>query len=165
MAIRTIRSPILPVSSCRSTRRRAVSRSDDSIGGPVGDHVAALTPYARSLGIAVDRYEDGVPVITVPFASGVEGRPGHFHGGATSGVLETAGYAALRCALTERGVQPQLKPINITVQFLAAAKNETVFAMARINKLGRRNANLTVEAWQSDRSRPVATAVMNILMV
>jgi acyl-coenzyme A thioesterase PaaI-like protein len=37
--------------------------------------------------------------------------------------------------------------------------------MARINKLGRRNANLTVEAWQSDRSRPVATAVMNILMV
>ena len=26
-------------------------------------------------------------------------------------------------------------------------------------------ANLTVEAWQSDRSRPVATAVMNILMV
>ena len=91
-----------------------MSRSDDSIGGPVGDHVAALTPYARSLGIAVDRYEDGVPVITVPFASGVEGRPGHFHGGATSGVLETAGYAALRCALTERGVQPQLKPINIT---------------------------------------------------
>ncbi|HBK16827.1 MAG TPA: PaaI family thioesterase, partial [Erythrobacter sp.] len=33
-----------------------------------------------------------------------------------------------------------------------------------ITKLGRRSANLTVEAWQDDRSRPIATAVMNVLM-
>ena len=123
-----------------------------------------LTPYARSLGIEVDSFEDGIPVLVVPFASNVEGRPGVFHGGATSGLLETAGYAALRAALAEREVQPQLKPINITVQFLAAAKSETTYAKARITKLGRRNANLTVEAWQGDRQRPVATAVMNILM-
>jgi acyl-coenzyme A thioesterase PaaI-like protein len=30
--------------------------------------------------------------------------------------------------------------------------------------LGRRNANVTVEAWQDDRARPIATAMMNILM-
>jgi hypothetical protein len=30
---------------------------------------------------------------------------------------------------------------------------------------GRRNANVSVEAWQADRARPIVTAVMNILMV
>nr|WP_137676133.1 PaaI family thioesterase [Parerythrobacter lutipelagi] len=124
----------------------------------------SLTPYAQSLGITVDGYEDGVPVLTLPFASNVEGRPGVFHGGATSGLLETAGYSALRCALAGRETQPQLKPVNITVQFLSAAKSQPTFAKARITKLGRRNANLSVEAWQSDRDRPVASAVMNILM-
>ena len=38
------------------------------------------------------------------------------------------------------------------------------FACGRITKLGRRSANLTVEAWQDDRERPIATAVMNVLM-
>ncbi|MEW4448417.1 PaaI family thioesterase [Qipengyuania sp. JC766] len=128
------------------------------------DHPEALTPYARSLGIAVHGHESDVPVLCVPFDSIVEGRPGFFHGGATGGLLETAGYAALRAALAERDEQPQLKPINITVQYLAPAKNETTYAKARITKLGRRNANIAVEAWQGDRTRPVATAVMNILM-
>lgn len=129
------------------------------------EKMAELPPYARSMGIAIDSFEDGLPIVAVDFAPNVEGRPGVFHGGATSGLLETAGYAALRSALADREVQPQLKPVNITVQFLSAARNRTTYAKARITKLGRRNANLTVEAWQEDRNRPVATAVMNILVV
>lgn len=108
--------------------------------------------------------EDGIPVLTVDFSSIVEGRPGAFHGGATSGLLETAGYAALYTRLAMDGRKAQLKPINITVQFLAAGKSKPSYAKARITRLGRRNANVTVEAWQDDRSRPIATAVMNILM-
>jgi len=50
------------------------------------------------------------------------------------------------------------------VQYLAAGKSRTSYAAGRITKLGRRSANLTVEAWQDDRSRPIATAVMNVLM-
>lgn len=129
------------------------------------EFISELPPYARSMGIAIDSYEGGLPIVAVDFAPNVEGRPGVFHGGATSGLLETAGYAALRSALADREVQPQLKPVNITVQFLSAARNQTTYAKARITKLGRRNANLTVEAWQADRNRPVATAVMNILVV
>jgi acyl-coenzyme A thioesterase PaaI-like protein len=79
--------------------------------------------------------------------------------------LENAGYAALRTALIAAGRDPQLKPINITVQYLAAGKSRTSFAVGRITRLGRRNANVTVEAWQDDRDRPIATAVMNILIV
>lgn len=123
-----------------------------------------LTAYARALGISVHAIEDGAPVLTVGFSSVVEGRPGAFHGGATSGLLETAGYAALRARLEAEGRWPQLKPINITVQFLSAGKNKPAFASARITRLGRRIANVSVEAWQDDRGRPIATAVMNILM-
>ncbi|RGP40093.1 hypothetical protein BPTFM16_00369 [Altererythrobacter insulae] len=124
-----------------------------------------LSAYARSLGIAVHEIgTDGLPMLTVDFSSIVEGRPGAFHGGATSGLLETAGYAVLRAALIEKKLDPQLKPINITVQFLSAGKQKKTYALGRITRLGRRNANVTVEAWQDDRSRPIATAVMNILM-
>ena len=123
-----------------------------------------LTPYARSLGIELREWEDGVPVMQVPFAESVEGRPDHFHGGATGALLETAGYAALRIELAQRGRQAVLKPINITVQYLAAGKSRTSFAKGRVTKLGNRSANLTVEAWQDDRDRPIATAVMNVFM-
>ena len=124
-----------------------------------------LSAYSRSLGIAVHEIGgDSLPVLTVDFSSIIEGRPGAFHGGATSGLLETAGYAVLRAALIEKKLDPQLKPINITVQFLSAGKQKKTYALGRITRLGRRNANVTVEAWQDDRSRPIATAVMNILM-
>jgi acyl-coenzyme A thioesterase PaaI-like protein len=125
-----------------------------------------LPAYARSLGVTLTgETEGGMPVLTVDFGGNVEGRPQHFHGGATAGLLENAGYAALRTALLAAGRDPLLKPINITVQYLAAGKSQASFAVGRITRLGRRNANVTVEAWQSDRTRPIATAVMNILMV
>ncbi|MEM9502087.1 MAG: PaaI family thioesterase [Pseudomonadota bacterium] len=123
-----------------------------------------LPAYAQSLGIALYEVEAGLPVLTVDFGPNVEGRPSHFHGGATAGLLENAGYAALRAVLVREGRNPQLKPINITVQYLSAGKQKQTYALARITRLGRRNANLSVEAWQDNRDRPIASAVMNILM-
>lgn len=123
-----------------------------------------LPAYARSLGIAVDSIEGDTPVLVLPFGGIVEGRPTVFHGGATSGLLENAGYAALRAALAREGRQQRLKPINVTVQFLSAARSRATYARGRVLRLGRRNANLEVEAWQDDRARPVATAVLNVLM-
>lgn len=126
------------------------------------DHV--LTPYARSLGIRLDRWDDGTPVYSVEFAEIVEGRPQYYHGGATGGLLETAGYGVLRAELDRAGRRAMLKPINITVQYLAAGKNQVSYASGRITKLGRRSANITVGAWQDDPARPIATAIMNVLM-
>ncbi|MEP3420277.1 MAG: PaaI family thioesterase [Erythrobacter sp.] len=123
-----------------------------------------LPPYARALGIELHEMEGSVPVLSVDFGSNVEGRPQHYHGGATAGLLENAGYAALRARLDEEGREAQFKPVNITVQYLSAGKSRTSFAKGRITRLGRRNANITLEAWQSDRERPIATAIMNILM-
>jgi len=123
-----------------------------------------LTPYANSLGIIFEGEEDGAPVLALDFDNMVEGRPGHLHGGAISGLLETAGYELLRTTLMNSGRVRQLKPINITMQFLAGGKQRRTYAKGRITKLGRRNANIAVEAWQDDRDRPIATAIMNILM-
>lgn len=123
-----------------------------------------LSAYARSLGIRVAGEEGGMPLLAVDFGPNVEGRPQHFHGGATAGLLETAGYAALRTMLAAEGRDAVMKPVNITVQYLSAGKSKPTFALGRITRLGRRNANVTVEAWQDDRARPIASAVMNILM-
>lgn len=124
-----------------------------------------LPPYARALGIEVHCLEDGTPVLMVEFSPTVEGRPRHYHGGATAGLLENAGYAALRMRLQQDGRSVKMKPVNITVEYLTAGRSEPSYAKGRITRLGRRNANISVEAWQSDRERPIASAVMNILMV
>ena len=126
--------------------------------------MAELTPYAAALGIAIDHVEDGAPVLRVEFSDAVQGRPGALHGGAISGLLETAGYALLKSALMEAGRGAAMKPINLTVQFLASGKPRPTFARARIVKLGRRTANLSVEAWQDDPARPIASAVMNVMV-
>ncbi len=123
-----------------------------------------LTPYARALGIVLDRMDGEVPVLRVVFADAVQGRPGALHGGAISGLLETAGYALLRGALIRAGRPIAMKPINLTVQFLAAGKPRPTFASARIVKLGRRTANLSIEAWQDDPARPIASAVLNVMV-
>jgi len=131
---------------------------------PEDDAGFLLTPYARALGIELFELQDGIPVFTVPFGASVEGRPQHYHGGATAGLLEYAGYAALQARLIGEGREAQMKPVNITVQYLSAGKSRPSFAKGRITRLGRRNANISVEAWQDDPTRPIATAIMNILM-
>ena len=124
-----------------------------------------LTAYAGALGISVaETTAEGAPVLTLAFTHDLEGRPGAWHGGAIAGLIETAGYAALRAECAAQGRDPLLKPINITVQYLSTGRPQTSFARARIVRLGRRNANLAVEAWQDDPRKPIATAVMNILM-
>ena len=126
--------------------------------------IPILTPYARSLGIELHDWIEGEPILSVRFSDAVAGRPGAMHGGAISGLLETAGYALLRARLHRDGRDAQLAPINITVQFLRAGNEQTSYAAAHITKLGRRTANLSVEAWQDDRAKPIATAVMNVMI-
>lgn len=120
--------------------------------------------YAQALGMTLEYDADDWPLVAVGFGGNLVGRPGTLHGGAISGALETAGYAALRHVLASEGRTCRLKPINITIQFLRSGKSEQTWAMGRVTRLGRRTANVTVAAWQEDRDRPIATAVMNILI-
>jgi acyl-coenzyme A thioesterase PaaI-like protein len=56
----------------------------------------ALPPYARALDMTVVDDIDGAPVIAMPFADRVQGRPGFLHGGAISGLLEIAALPVSR---------------------------------------------------------------------
>lgn len=123
-----------------------------------------LPPYARSLGMEIDRIEDGAPVLAMDFAERVVGRPGFLHGGAIGGMLEMAAFAALRAELGKRETPVSLKPINISIEYLRGGIEQRTYAQGQVLRAGRRIANVRVEAWQNDRNKPVASCWMNFLL-
>lgn len=120
-----------------------------------------LPPYAQAMGMRFAGHEKGSPVITMDFAARAMGRPGFFHGGAISGVLEMAGFIALSAELERQEIAARIRPINISVEFLRGGIAEPIFAAGQVLRAGRRVANVQVEAWQSDRAKPVASCWMN----
>lgn len=122
----------------------------------------SLPPYAALLGITSQRQGDEL-VFAMPFGDGVLGRPGFVHGGAIAGLLEFAAFGTLYAALGE-GEGVTAKPINVTVQYMRGGTVQTTYATAVVSRLGKRVANVEAHAWQDDRTRPIASAQMNVLL-
>jgi len=124
--------------------------------------LAAAVPFARVLGLQLELRDDEL-IGVMPADRRLLGNPvlESLHGGATAGIIEcVAGLALLwRASLT---VVP--RPLEFTVDFLTSGKLAPVYAHARILKLGRRVANVHVEAWQSDRARPIGAGHGNFLL-
>lgn len=121
-----------------------------------------LPPYARLLGLDLEHGADGSPVMVMPFATDVIGRPGFLHGGAIGGLLEMAAIVALRHALSDDAVR--VKPINVTVDYMRGGRDRPTRAAGIVTRLGNRIANVEAVAWQDDRDRPIAAARMNYLI-
>lgn len=117
-----------------------------------------LPPYAALLGL---RREGNV--LVMPFQLRLIGSPGRLHGGSVAGLMEIAANMTVRAALDDAGAA--LKPINVTVDYLREGAPEDTFAEAILQRMGRRVANVRVEAWQSDRARLIAAARTNILII
>ncbi|MBB5684643.1 PaaI family thioesterase [Sphingobium boeckii] len=124
----------------------------------------ALPPYADVLGLSPDGWENNAPVLLMPFSDDVLGRPGFVHGGAIAGMLEMAAVSALYAEF-EGQAKPRLKPINITVDFMRGGRDKETRAVGIVTRVGTRIANVEAIAWQDDRSKPIAAARMNILIV
>lgn len=120
----------------------------------------ALPPYARLLGLSVERDDAGAPVLVMPFGDTMMGRPGFLHGGAIAGLLEVAAIAGLRHALAAQG-GGTVKPITITIDYQRGGRDRPTRAAATITRLGARIANVEARAWQDDPARPIATARVN----
>ncbi|MBY0582227.1 MAG: PaaI family thioesterase [Sphingomonas sp.] len=116
------------------------------------------------LGLGLQHSADGRPLLVMPFAHAVVGRPGFLHGGAISGLIEVAAIAALRQALEAEG-GGRIKPINVTVDFMRGGRDHDTFAQGTITRLGKRVANVDAIAWQDDPAKPIARARMNYLIV
>lgn len=128
------------------------------------DTTDLLPPYARALGITIDHDEDGDPVLSFDFSDRIQGRPGFLHGGALSGLMEMAAVVGLRAELRRRGEALNLKPVNVQVEFMRGGTEQLTYAMGKVTRAGRRVALVNAEAWQDDRSKPIALAQMKILL-
>jgi uncharacterized protein (TIGR00369 family) len=123
-----------------------------------------LPPYAQLLGLSAERDGNGAPLLVMPFGVDVLGRPGFLHGGAISGLMEMAAIVALYDALEDDG-GAEVKPINVTVDFMRGGRDKPTHARGTVTRLGTRVANVETTAWQDDPAKPIAAARMNYLIV
>jgi len=119
-----------------------------------------LPPYAQLLKLRTEE-EDGELSFVMPFHDDVVGRPGFLHGGAIAGLLEFAAFTALSREIGDDVVK---KPITVTVDYMRGGTPRDTFAGARIERLGKRIANVEAYAWQKDPARPIASARINFLL-
>ena len=123
--------------------------------------MALLPPYAQLLKLRIEDGDHG-PTIVMPFHDDVVGRPGFLHGGAIAGLLEFAAFTNLAHALNSESVV--MKPITVTVDYMRGGENRDTFAVATVERLGTRIANVEAFAWQKDRASPIAAARINFLL-
>jgi uncharacterized protein (TIGR00369 family) len=121
------------------------------------DQIGALIrsiPYARFLGVESELKGDELTLV-LPYKEELIGNPmlPALHGGAVGAFMELTAVASL--SVRQRQVRLP-KTIDITMDYLRSGRPVDTFARAHVTKLGRRIANVTVEAWQYDRADPIA---------
>jgi acyl-coenzyme A thioesterase PaaI-like protein len=115
-----------------------------------------IVPYSRFLGLSA-RVDNGELITTMKFSPDLIGNASlpALHGGTLGALLESAAIFELLWR-AETIVLP--KTITLTVDYLRSGGPVDTHAHSIVTRHGRRVANVRVEAWQADRSAPVATA-------
>lgn len=133
------------------------------IGDDCLNDVLGRIPYARFLGMRAELHGDEMTAI-LPFSDLLIGNPvlPAIHGGVLGAFMEMTALAQLSVS---QGLERQPKPIDVTVEYLRSGKPKTTFARATIKRLGRRIANVQVEAWQDTRAAPIAALHGHFLIV
>jgi uncharacterized protein (TIGR00369 family) len=111
-------------------------------------------PYVRFLGMQAELAGDEMTAI-LPFAPHLIGNTvlPALHGGVLGAFLEMTALAQL--SVTQGSARVH-KTIDVTIEYLRPGKAQMTYARADLRKVGRRIANVHVEAWQEARSHPVA---------
>jgi acyl-coenzyme A thioesterase PaaI-like protein len=124
--------------------------------------LAQTMPYAAFMGIAPEN-STGELLTRMRFSPRLIGNPvlPALHGGTIGALLESA---AIFQVLWEIDTASIPKIITITVDFLRSGRPVDTLARAVVTKQGRRVVNVAVEAWQDDRSRPIASANAHFLI-
>jgi uncharacterized protein (TIGR00369 family) len=119
-------------------------------------------PYVRFLGMRVELAGDEMTAV-LPFRQSLIGNPilPALHGGVIGAFMELTALAQL--SLTAPG-QRVPKTIDITIEYLRSGRAQDTYARAILRKVGRRVANVQVEAWQDSRSQPIAGLTGHFLM-
>ncbi|MBK8173018.1 MAG: PaaI family thioesterase [Sandaracinaceae bacterium] len=125
--------------------------------------LADAIPYAKFLGISIEHMTDGL-VGKMSFTHHLIGNPTlpALHGGTLGALLESTAIFQL---LWEAETVVLPKTINITVDYLHTGRPVDTYARGIITKQGRRVVNVRAEAWQEDRTRPIASANAHFLIL
>ena len=118
----------------------------------------AQSPFARCLGIRVS--DDGT--LVMPFSQKIIGNPilPAIHGGMTGAFLETTAIVGVT---RELGVSLP-KPIGLTINYLRSGRALDSYANVSIVKQGRRVVAFEAQAWQDDRTKPIASAFGHFML-
>ena len=119
-------------------------------------------PYARFLGVRADLAGDEMTAV-LPFSEHLIGNPTlpAIHGGVLGAFMEMTALAQLSI---KEGQARQPRVIDVSIEYLRSGRPLTTFARAEIKKVGRRIANVHVEAWQDNRARLFAQGTGHFLM-
>lgn len=119
-------------------------------------------PYVRFLGMRVELAGDEMTAV-LPFRQHLIGNPmlPALHGGAIGAFLELTALAQLSLAEPTQRVP---KTVDITIEYLRSGRAQDTYARAILRKVGRRVANVQVEAWQDSRSQPIAGLTGHFLL-
>jgi uncharacterized protein (TIGR00369 family) len=111
-------------------------------------------PYVRFLGMRAELAGDEMTAI-LPFSPHLVGNTflPALHGGVIGGFLEATALAQL---WVTQGSTRLAKTIDVTIEYLRPGRAMTTYARADLRKVGRRVANVHVEAWQEARGNPIA---------
>lgn len=132
------------------------------------------TPIIGYLGVSFERLGDELTA-RLRFDPKIIGNPmlPAIHGGVTGAFLEITAIMTLAWdrvwaeleaggpraeAVAAGRFPPTPKTVDITIDYLRSGRARDAFARAQLTKQGRRIANLRAEAWQDERSRPIALA-------
>ncbi|HEV2365799.1 MAG TPA: PaaI family thioesterase [Caulobacteraceae bacterium] len=123
-------------------------------GGARLAQVLAAIPYARFLGMRAELAGDEMTAI-LPYSPHLIGNPRlpALHGGVLGAFMELTALAQLSI---REPLRRQPRTIDVTVEYLRPGRPTTTYARADVRKIGRRIANVHVEAWQEARAAPVA---------
>lgn len=119
-------------------------------------------PYVRFLGMRVELAGDEMTAV-LPFERKLIGNPvlPAIHGGVIGAFMEMTALAQLTLVQPGRRVP---KTIDVTIEYLRSAGPKDIYARAILRKVGRRVANVQVEAWQDSRAKPVAGLTGHFLL-
>jgi uncharacterized protein (TIGR00369 family) len=111
-------------------------------------------PYVRFLGMRAELAGDEMTAI-LPILPHLVGNPAvpAIHGGVLGAFMEMTALAQL--SVTQHTPRVH-KAIDVTIEYLRPGRMLTTYARADVRKVGRRVANVHVEAWQEERAAPVA---------
>ncbi len=115
-------------------------------------------PYAKALGLRLDKMAPGRSQLAMPYAAALVGDPvtGVVHGGAVAALIDTTCGASV---MSHPDAGPGTATLDLRIDYMrAATPGQTIHAAAECHLVTRSIAFVRATAWDDDAERPVASA-------